>query len=129
MAFVFEDIGIDEAREQFATTRDTMLSQVCRKIVAGMEGVVSTPALTLAQLEMMDDDFANWQTRQRDRKSEGEDVQVIDLDGIARKINADKAKTNVRAIRRDKSSKIAFVDAAQWDAAVKAGTESDDDSE
>lgn len=119
MGFTFEEIGIEQAREQFATTRETKLSQVCAAIVKAFNDAeqTATPAMSLAMLETMDNDFSDWQTRQRDRRAnpqeEGDDkAQVISVDAIARKINADKDKTDVRAIR--KNGGVAFVKASLW---------------
>ena len=119
MSFVFEEITTAEAKERYATTRDTMLAQVCRRIVSAMtksDGslVEATPTMALAQLESMDADFSDWQTRQRDKRAEGNEVQVIDLNGITRKVNADTDKHGVRAIRRDGGTKVLFVADALW---------------
>ena len=118
MPFKFEQVTVEDVREQYATSRDTMLSQVARGIVAAMDGVEATPLLTLEQLEQMDEKFQNWQIRQRDRREnpteEGDEkAQVISVDAIARKINADREQTGIRALRRNGG--VIFVQDSAWD--------------
>jgi hypothetical protein len=117
MAFKFESVSVAQVREQYATSKDTMLSQVCREIVAGMEGVEATPLLTLDNLMMEMPSFQDWQTRQQDRRSNPQDekdqkAQVITVDAIARKINADVEQTGVRALRRNGG--LIFVQNSAW---------------
>src|SRR5256885_1870362 len=105
MPFKFESVSVEQVREQYATSKDTMLSQVARSIVSAMEGVEATPLLTLDDLEMQDSAFQDWQIRQRDRRANPQDekdskAQVITVDAIARKINAEVDTTGVRALRR-----------------------------
>ena len=120
MSFTFEKVlTVEEAKERFATTRDTMLSQVCSDIVEGFNAAGSDVIgpYTLDELEMMSDKFQNWQIRQRDRRAnpqeDGDDkAQVISVDAIARKINADRDKTDVRAMRRNGG--LLFARASAW---------------
>jgi hypothetical protein len=121
MAFKFENISVADVREQYATSRDTMLSQVCRNITDAFKDpeMEATPLLTLEQLEQMDDKFQNWQIRQRDRRANPQDekdktAQVISVDAIARKINAEKDTTDVRA--RRVNGGILFVRNSLWTA-------------
>lgn len=117
MAFKFESVTVAEVKERYATSKDTMLSKVTRSIVAAMDGVEATPLLSLEDLEQMDSDFQDWQIRQRDRRSNPTDekdktAQVISVDAIARKINADTEQTGVRALRRNGG--LIFVQDASW---------------
>lgn len=130
MAFdiTFEAVPVSEFKEQYATSKDTMLTVVCREINEMLteklpEGAV-TPPLTLTQLEMGSERFQDWQTRQRDRRSNPQDdkdktAQVITLDAIARKMNAESDKSGFKALRRD--GKLAFAHAADF-------TKADDES-
>jgi hypothetical protein len=117
MPFKFESVSVEQVREQYATSKDTMLSQVARSIVAAMEGVEATPLLTLDDLEMQDSAFQDWQIRQRERRSNPQDekdskAQVITVDAIARKINAEVDTTGVRALRRNGG--LIFVQNSDW---------------
>jgi hypothetical protein len=131
MTFTFDKVmTVDEARERFATTRDTMLSQVCADIVEGFNAADSEAIGTynLDELEMMSEKFQNWQIRQRDRRAnpqeEGDDkAQVISVDAIARKINADTEKTDVRAVRRNGG--LLFVRDSVWTPEEGDDTEGD----
>jgi hypothetical protein len=117
MAFKFTEKTVAEVREEYATSKDTMLSQVCREIVAGMDGIEATDLMSLSDLEMMLDKFQDWQTRQRDRRENPADekdktAQVITVDAIARKINADTETSGVRALRRNGG--LIFVQDSAW---------------
>src|ERR1700749_4254897 len=102
----FEAVPVAEFKEQYATSKDTMLTVVCRDIVAMLteklpEGAV-TPPLSLEQLEQGSETFQNWQIRQRDRRQNPQDekdrkAQVITIDAIARKMNADSDSTGYKA--------------------------------
>ena len=118
MPFDFEYLDMDEAKELYTRTRDTMLSRVCDDLVKSFVASDrdATPPITVAYLESAEDYFGDWQTKQRERKDgdDGEKVQVINADAIARKINADKDKTDVRAIRQPKDGTFGLVRASRW---------------
>lgn len=129
--FEFDEVSVADIREQYATSRDTMLSQVCRALVEALGEKQGTPKLTLEMLEAADDKFGDWQRKQRERRAnpqeDGDDkAQVISVDAIARKVNADVDKTGVRALRRDGG--VILVQDAVWQATKPAGTDDNGDA-
>lgn len=115
MAFTFENISIDEARERFATTRETMLSQFVKRItdqLSADESFEATPAVSLDYLLSQDSAAQDWQTRAQER----ENGQPMTVDAIVRKVNAEKDTTDIRAIRRKDNGdvKVAFVRNSLW---------------
>lgn len=112
MAFKIEAVPVKELNAMYSVSKDTMLSRVCRSLVAAMADVDEDHGSPLYSLDMLeqgisaddnDDDlfFQDWQIRQRDRRTNGEKVQVITIDAIARKLNAEKDETGIKAVRRN----------------------------
>lgn len=130
--FVWDVMDVDTFKEEYTSSRDTKLAQACRRLVdslvaAGVaDGGKATAPVSMDQIEAMDEELQNWQIRQRDRKAAGENAEVIDLDGIARKVNADTDTHGIKAVRRQ--GKLAFGSVVDFPKVERNGKDEGEDA-